>query len=477
MTSHDARLMRADFNAFIQQCFQQINPGTEFQPNWHLELLAAKLDAVRRGLIRRLIINVPPRHLKSLTASIALPAWWLGHAPSAQILCVSYAQGLADKLATQCRSVMLSPWYQQLFATRLSPSQQAREEFVTTAEGYRLATSVGGVLTGRGGDVIIIDDPLKPSEALSDTQRAAVNAWYDHTLSSRLNDKQRGAIILVMQRLHEDDLVAHVLRQEPWEVVCFAAIAQEREQHVIETAFGRYTHTREIDEALHAARESRQTLDVLRAKLGDYHFAAQYQQAPTGLDAGMIKRAWFKHYREPERPAHFDQIVQSWDTANKASELSDYSVCTTWGVKAGDIYLLHVLRERLNYPELKTTVLEQQRAWAAAVVLIEDRASGTQLIQELHHARCHAVQGVAPESDKQMRLYAQSGTIKSFVYLPTEAPWLEDYLHELTNFPNAKHDDQADSTSQALAWIKQACAEPAMITFVREELMRRKHQR
>ena len=159
-------------------------------------------------------------------ASIAFPAWCLGHDPSAQILCVSYAQDLADKLSRDCRSIMMSPWYRRIFPTRLAPHRQAVQEFLTTAHGCRLATSNGGVLTGLGADIILIDDPLKPEEALSDAQRQAANEWFDHTLYSRQNDKQHGAIIIIMQRLHEDDLVGHVLAQEPWEVVRFPAIAE-----------------------------------------------------------------------------------------------------------------------------------------------------------------------------------------------------------------------------------------------------------
>src|SRR5229473_6524909 len=222
-------ILRSDLGYFAQLCFCELNPQAAFLPNWHLEVIAAKLAAVRAGRIRRLIINLPPRHLKSLMASIAFPAWCLGHDPSAQILSVSYAQDLADKLARDCRSIMTSPWYRQIFPTRLAPHRQAVQEFITTRQGYRLATSNGGVLTGRGADLILIDDPLKPEEALSEAQRQAVNDWYGNTLYSRLNDKQRGGIILIMQRLHEGDLVGHVLDQEPWELVSFPAIAEQDE--------------------------------------------------------------------------------------------------------------------------------------------------------------------------------------------------------------------------------------------------------
>src|SRR5690242_10740982 len=222
-------LLRHHFAAFRARCFQDLNPQAELAMNWHIEVIAAKLTAVQEGKIRRLIINLPPRHLKSLMASIAFPAWCLGHDPSAQILCVSYAQDLADKLARDCRSIMMSPWYRRIFPTRLAPHRQAVQEFITTRQGYRLATSTGGVLTGRGADIILIDDPLKPEEALSDAQRQAANDWYDHTLYSRLNDKRHGAIVIIMQRLHEGDLVGHVLGQEDWEVLSFPAIAEADE--------------------------------------------------------------------------------------------------------------------------------------------------------------------------------------------------------------------------------------------------------
>src|SRR5438105_5969496 len=176
--------------------------------------MAAELERCRTGETKRLIINLPPRSLKSHSISIAFCAWLLGHNPSAQIICASYAQELAAKHAIDCRALMASDFYREIFPTRLSPDKRAASDFLTTARGSRVATSVGGVLTGRGADFIIIDDPLQPDKALSDARRKSVNDWYDHTLSSRLNDKRTGCIILVMQRLHQDDLVGHVLEQQ-----------------------------------------------------------------------------------------------------------------------------------------------------------------------------------------------------------------------------------------------------------------------
>src|SRR6516164_1921802 len=285
---YDAAL-RNDFALFAARCFHQLNPQAELAMNWHLEVIAAKLTAVREGKIRRLIICLPPRHLKSLMASIAFPAWLLGHNPSAQILCVSYAQDLADKLARDCRGIMISPWYRRIFPTRLSAHRQAVQEFITTRQGYRLATSTGGVLTGRGADFILIDDPLKPEDALSKALRQACNEWFVHTLYSRLNDKRSGAIVIIMQRLHEDDLVGHVLAQEEWEVLRFPAIAETEEVHQIETIWGQESFRRRRGEALQPDREPLETLDGIRRTIGPYNFAGQYQQSPAPLGGGLVK--------------------------------------------------------------------------------------------------------------------------------------------------------------------------------------------
>jgi predicted phage terminase large subunit-like protein len=447
-------VLQSDFHSFLHRSFAELNPRTPFHDNWHIAVLAAKLDAVRRGETKRLIINLPPRHLKSHAASIAFPAWLLGHDPSAQILCVSYGQELSDKLSRDCRALMTSHFYECLFPTRLSAVRSAVEEFTTTAHGFRLATSVGGVVTGRGGDVIVIDDPLKPEEAVSDTFRKRVNDWYDNTLYSRLNDRRKGAIVLIMQRLHEDDLVGHVREQENWEVVSFPAIAQNDESFTIETRTGVRSFGRKAGEALHEEREPLTELDTIRRALGSYNFAGQYLQLPAPSGGGMVKREWFPFYDTATLPWPFEQIVQSWDTANKATELSDYSVCTTWGVKKRNYYLLNVYRRKLNYPDLKRAVIAQAQYIGATSVLIEDRASGTQLIQELRLDSDLSVKPVTPQTEKVMRMNAQTAKIESgFVHLPRGAPWLEDYLSEVVTFPRGRHDDQVDSTSQFLEWL------------------------
>lgn len=465
-------LLRREFVAFAERCFRQLHPGILFCSGWHIDLIASELAGLRTGS-RQLIINLPPRHLKSLIGSVALPAWLLGHTPSRQIICASYGAELAGKLSRDCRAVMESPWYQELFPnTRLD--RFAVHELTTTAHGTRMATSVEGVLTGRGADLIIIDDPLKPDEALSDTTRERVNDWFDGTLFSRLNDKRTGSIVLIMQRLHEDDLTGHLLARGGWDHLVLPAIAEQDESHSISSLFGTRQVGRKAGEALHPTREDLESLANTRRITGEYNFAGQYQQTPAPREGGIIKRAWFNSYGPADRPERFDLTLQSWDTANKPTELSDYSVCTTWGLAGSRIYLLHVLRKKLDYPGLKRAVREQAELHRADVVLIEDKASGTQLIQELAQEGTPGITPYHPDGgmNKQMRLHAQTGVIENgLVFLPAAAEWLDAYLHEVTTFPAGRHDDQVDSTAQALHWITMGQRrEPGILRYYEQQL-------
>jgi predicted phage terminase large subunit-like protein len=449
-----ADVLRHDLCAFIHRSFIELEAGKQFLSNWHIEVLAAKLEDVRRGICKRLIVNMPPRHLKSDTISIAFPAWVLGHDPTKQLLSVTYAQDLSDNLARRSRTLMTSPFYQALFDTRISRGREAVSDYETTAGGYRLSTSISGVLTGRGADIIVIDDPLKADDALSESRRRSVNEWYDNTLRSRLNNQEKGAIIIVMQRLHADDLVAHVQEHESWDVLSFPAIAEMDEMYDVLTPYGRRRIHRKTDEILQPTLLSATRLADLRRGMTEYNFAAQYQQDPQPPSGNIVKRKWLKFYGPPEKPERFDQIIQSWDTANKDTELSDYSVCTTWGVVRNHLYLLDVYRRKLDFPSLKRAVLDLARLHKAKLVLVEDKASGTQLIQELRAGHFSIVkEAPAMDGDKIMRLHSQTAKIEGqFVLFPKEAPWLEAYLAELISFPNSKYDDQVDSTVFALAW-------------------------
>jgi predicted phage terminase large subunit-like protein len=328
---------------------------------------------------------------------------------------------------------------------------------------------VGGVLTGRGADYLIIDDPLKPEEALSETQRQNVNDWFDHTLLTRLNDKREGRIIVIMQRLHEDDLMGHLLRDKEWRVLRFPAIADCDEDYTIQNPLGHpITFRRREGSLLHPEREDRATLNALAARMGSYNFAGQYQQSPSPLGGGLIKESWFRTYSPVELPKTFDVIFQSWDTANKPTELSDYSVCTTWGRLKQNLFLLDVYRRRVDYPTLKRAVVEQAKRWQARVTIIEDKASGTQLIQDLIHDGVPGIRRYEPPpgEDKIMRMHSSSSSIENgFVYLPEKAEWLAEYLHEFRLFPRGRHDDQVDSTSQALDWVRQLFQQLSQVTI------------
>jgi hypothetical protein len=228
----DARLLQAflrnDFRAFLHKAFTTLSPGQTYVNTWHVEAIAQRLERVRRGEIRRLIINMPPRSLKSIASSVAFPAFVLGRDPSRRIICVSYSAELAKKHSNDFRAVLESPWYRSTFPNaRIRPFKNSETEIELTARGFRLATSVGGTLTGRGGDIIVIDDPLKPDDALSETKRSAANQWFMNTLLSRLDDKRTGAIVIVMQRVHVDDLTGFLLAQsDEWEVLSLPAIAE-----------------------------------------------------------------------------------------------------------------------------------------------------------------------------------------------------------------------------------------------------------
>ncbi len=460
-------LLKRDLAAFIRRVVETIAPAEVYQHNWHIEAMAWHLQLCVVGGITRLIITVPPRYLKSTCASIAFTAWILGHDPSARIICISYSADLAARHARDTRRVMESDFYQRIFpGTRLSREKNAEMEFMTTAQGYRYSTSIGGTLTGRGANYIIIDDSLKADEAMSDVHRTGVNESYRRTIYSRLDDKCKDRIIIVQQRLHEDDLVGHVLQKEKWTHLNLPAIA-EIEQEI---PIGRgKVHRRAIGDVLHPARESRETLAEIKIALGSYDFSAQYQQSPAPREGAIIQREWFRVYDEIPERRKGDRIHQSWDTALTDGISSDYSVCITFLVRGSDIYILDVLREKLNYPDLRRRIYQNWLKWGASEPpIIEDRGSGTSLIQELRgdeFAGFPKAIAFKPEGDKLSRMHAQSTKIEGgHVHVPRHADWLDDFLIEITNFPRGRHDDQVDALSQFLCWFFR----PRYRTIVRE---------
>src|SRR5271157_3566847 len=346
-------LLRRDFRVFVHKVFTTLSPGQTFVPSWHIDAIGDQLERVRRGEVRRLIINMPPRSLKSIAGSVAFPAFILGHNPSRRIICVSYSGDLAKKHSNDFCAVIESAWYQTAFpATRIGRFKDSETEIEFTARGFRLATSVGGTLTGRGGDIIVIDDPLKPDDALSETKRSAANQWFTNTLLSRLDDKRTGAIVVVMQRVHIDDLTGFLLApSDEWDVLSLPAIAYFEE--IIPLGNG-CTHRREFGEALSPEREPLHVLEALKLQIGSDAFSAQYQQEPTPPGGAMVKSHWIKRYQEFPPTSEQYLTLQSWDTASKGGPDNDWSVCTTWIVTRDKRwYLIDVWRRRVDYPALK----------------------------------------------------------------------------------------------------------------------------
>ncbi len=445
-------LIRQDLLAFTVRVFQTVNPSTPYKPNWHIDAILHHLKECEAGRINRLLVTQPPRSLKSLCISVAYAAWALGHDPSKKIICVSYSNELAADLARQFRMVVESDWYKRIFP-QTRAAKDTSLEFITTKGGGRIATSIGGSLTGRGGDIIIIDDPLKAEDGLSEVVRKRVIEWYSGTLVSRLDDKTKGIIIVVMQRLHEGDLAGHLIDNGGWTRLNLPAIAVERQEIPIGPG---ETHIRKPDDVLHADHEPRRVLDQIKAEIGNFKFSSQYMQAPVPYSGNLIKWEWFGVYAYP--PAHNadGRVIQSWDTALKITGDTDYSVCTTWLKKGNDYYLLDVHRERLDFPSLKRRVTELKHRFAAHSVLIEDKGSGTSLIQDCRADRYDVRPiPITPEGDKVTRMSTVTPLIEAGqVFLPEEAPWLEDFQAELLAFPYGRYDDQMDSMSQFLQWAR-----------------------
>jgi predicted phage terminase large subunit-like protein len=446
-------MLAGDFSAFVCRVFETVSPGDAFLPNWHIDAMAYAAERVIAGETKRLITTVPPRHLKSIIFSVALPAFLLGQDPTKRIICVSYSNELAIKHALDFRAVVTSEWYRRVFPnTRVSREKDTQFETMTTARGFRYATSLGGTLTGRGADLIVLDDPQKPDEALSETQRNSAGQWFDNTLLSRLDSKSEGAVVMVMQRLHEDDLAGRLLDKGGWQHLKIAAIAEQDD--CVAIGSGR-AYQRLAGSVIDPGRESMEDLQRLKQSMGDLFFSAQYQQEPIPLAGNLIKADWFRYYENAPTQVYDDLLVISVDTAMKGAPSADFSVATIWLARGETCYLLDLWRERVDYPDLKRAMRRLRENFPGAVLLVEDKGSGTSLIQDLRADNISVI-GINPEGDKQTRVAKISAQFEAgSVHFPKSSPWLGNLKAELLGFPNVKHDDQVDSVSQALSWIKQ----------------------
>jgi hypothetical protein len=298
-------ILATDFRAFVEYVFGVLRPGTPFKRNWHIDAMAHKVSQVASGKVKRLIIAVPPRHLKSIIASVALPAWYLGHNPAERVLCISYSADLAKTHANDFRRVVTDPLYQAVFP-KMHLARETDSEIHTTLRGRRYATSIGGTLTGRGGNLAIIDDPLKPGDAESEVTRERVIEWYRSTLATRADDKQISRMVVVMQRIHVDDLVGYLLESDAgFEVLSLPAVAQSTTTYDLG---GGRTHIREKGDLLHPTHEPVEVLRDIKKSMGSMAFSAQYQQAPEPAGGKIIKRKMLQYYSEIE-PQRTDRIV------------------------------------------------------------------------------------------------------------------------------------------------------------------------
>lgn len=444
------QIMRENFEEFLKGAFYEMH-GSEIKWNWHHDVVCDALFGCHIGDEKRLIINIPPRSLKSFICNIAWPAWLMGQNPRIRIISISYAQDLACKFSRDQRQLMHSDFYKNIFPkTQINPRKSGEDEFETTAGGYRLATSTGGILTGRGANVIIIDDPIKPDDAYSETKRSNCLRWIEGTLMTRLDDKDKGVMVMIMQRLHEDDPTGHFLEKGGWKHKSFSVVAEEDEEWHLD--YQKKIFTRKRKDLLHPAHESMEVLIRLKKDMGAMNFSAQYKQNPVPVEGNIIKKGWFESYSELPIEGYKEYII-SIDTAMKDGAKNDWSVCTVWVIHKKNYYLVDVVRKKMNFPELQSTVKRLHDDYNPRHILIEDKGSGTSLLQQFKANGVYGCVACKPIGDKVERLSSASIAFEQGrVLLPQNSSWLDVLTHELLAFPGCKHDDQVDSVSQFLNW-------------------------
>lgn len=435
---------------FLQRSFHVVNQGTNYIHNWHIDAIAEALNEVYKGNIKQLIINMPPRYLKSFCVSVGFPAWVLGKNPEKRIIVASYSQKLALSHSANCRLIMENKWFKNLFTDCvLSKNQNEKHKFSTTFNGYRFATSVGGTLTGEGGDILIVDDPHNPQEVLSDKLRQHTLDWYCNTFSSRLNDKKNGAIIIVMQRLHPEDLSGFLLEKGGWFHLNLPVYFEEETKIEV----GKFSKTIKKGEYLFEVREGYGEIERIKLFMGSYIFNAQYQQKPMVNDGGLFRKEWIKYY---SKSPVFENFYLSFDTALKSGINNDPTVCSVWGEYQGNYYLMEIIRKWWEYPELKKEAIKLIEKYKPQAILIEDKASGQSLIQDLKKEIKFNIIPVKVKKDKITRFASVTPFFESErIFIFENNSWQFDFEYELLSFPNSKHDDQVDSISQFLNWVRE----------------------
>jgi predicted phage terminase large subunit-like protein len=492
----DAELASRSLGEFVRQAWPIVEPSAPFVPGWHIDAIIEHLEAVTRGHIANLLVNVPPRHMKSLLVSVFWPAWEWTRWPERRWLYSSYGAQLSIRDSIKCRRLIESAWYQQHWRHRfaLTSDQNTKGRFDNDRSGYRLSTSVTGSATGEGGDRIVCDDPNNVNEVESDSVRKATNDWFDVVMSTRVNDPKTAAKVVVMQRCHEQDLSGHLLEQSGWEHLCLPA---EYEGSSRSTSIGFVDRRRDHGELLWPDRFGAAEIDSLKRSLGSYAAAGQLQQRPAPAGGGIVKDHWWRYWkprgvtlppittRMPdgsvaqieaiEVPESFEMLLQSWDMAFKDLSTSDYVVGQVWAQRGADRFLLDQIRERLDFPATLGAVRRLTLKWPRATTkLVEDKANGTAVIATLKHEISGLIQ-VNPEGGKEARAAAVSPQIEAgnvYVPHPSYVTWVNAYLAEWAAFPRGAHDDQVDATTQALNRLRED-PRPAFVTYLDQELKKR----
>lgn len=455
-------LCRREFQPFLERAFHTLDPNKPLQRAEYLETLCHHLEKVATGEIRRLIVTIPPRHLKSISTAVALPAWMLGRDPTARIICVSYGEDLALAHARNFRTLMRTGWYDAVFPGVMGGARRDTDRQLTTdLGGFRIAATLGGALTGLGADILIIDDLMKAIDANSPAERERAQRWFDETLLSRLNDQATGRIIVIQQRLHEDDIVGYLLEKSGFTHLNLPAIAESEEAHPLG---GGRVFRRSPGDILNPSQPL-PVLEDMRREMGSRVFQAQYQQNPTPTESDLIRWDRIATYDKAPERHQLQYVLHSWDTAIVDGPKADYSVGTIWGYSFDSWLLLDVIRMRLAYPDLLAKVRFERAKWQADGILVEKAGTGHTLLQDLgrdfkgtspdprHHApRCQRFAS-RPKIGKEERLASQVERLYSgMARLPVDAPWLPELKRELVSFPASRYDDQVDSVSQFLEW-------------------------
>lgn len=465
------RLAEMYLRDFARQAWPILEPGREYHHNWHIDAICDHLQAVSDGRIRRLIINIPPRCMKSLLVSVIWPAWeWITR-PQTRFLFASYAQTLSIRDSVKCRRVIASPWYQERWRQnyRLTTDQNQKIRFDNDKTGYRLATSVGGALTGEGGDRVVIDDAHNAVEGESDVTRESTLEWWDQAMSTRLNNATTGAFVLVMQRLHDRDLCGHILAKEhDWDHLCLPMEYEPDHPTPTKSSLGFTDPRTAAGELLWSSHLPGEEVSRLKTRLGTYGTAGQLQQRPIPAGGGVFKKEWFRRFsshgdyvalHDPDQSrrimlADIHYIVTA-DLALSTKTSADWTVFCVWAVTpASDLILLDTTRIQAEAPDVEKIALQLARQRRIQWVGIEDAHYGSGVVQKMRREGV-PVRKLVPDKDKWTRaqlpaVWAENGKI----YLPEQAPWLQVWEDEVFMFPNAAHDDQVDALSYAAIMVR-----------------------